>query len=113
MIEVTENPTLQAVATCRFPALWAWNSKNSEHYPDGRLECLNLMILEGDVRHGVLCFMPDPRDAFVIPFFHQIDQLGIYHSICRVCFQSASENTKLITGEEQHQCKKSPRNWAS
>jgi hypothetical protein len=49
--------------------------------------------------------MPDPRDAFVIPFFHQIDQLGLCHSICRVCFQSASENTKLITGEEQHQFK--------
>ena len=69
------------------------------------LECLIPMILECDVRHGVLCFMPDPRDAFVIPFFHQIDQLGICHSICRVCFQSASENTKLITGEEQHQFK--------
>ena len=61
--------------------------------------------LECDVRHGVLCFMPDPRDAFVIPFFHQIDQLGLCHSIWRVCFQSASENTKLVTGEEQHQFK--------
>ena len=60
---------------------------------------------------GVLCFMRDPKELSVSPFFHYSED-GAYHSVCRVCFQTVSEDpreSKLIRGEEAHQCKGSPR----
>jgi hypothetical protein len=41
------------------------------------------------------------------PFFHQIDESGMYRSLCHVCFEVVSEayrESRLVEAEEQHQC---------
>jgi hypothetical protein len=68
----------------------------------------------GDGHHKgrMICAMPDPREIPVSPFFHQIDQVGVYHSICRVCYQTVamdSRVSKLVKGEEEHQCWGTPQ----
>ena len=60
--------------------------------------------------------MPDAREVPVSPFFHQIDRLGVYNSICRVCYQTVAHDprlSRLVEGEEDHQCAGSPRSPAS
>jgi hypothetical protein len=58
--------------------------------------------------------MTDHREmpvSAVSPFFHQIDQHGKYHSICRACYQTVAEDprlSRLVEGEEEHQCEGSP-----
>ena len=59
--------------------------------------------------------MPDPREVPVSRFLHQIDEHGFYHSVCRVCFQTVAESareSKLIKGEEEHQCQGPSRDRA-
>ena len=51
--------------------------------------------------------MPDPRETPVSPFLHQIDEFGIYHSVCSACLQTVFKSTresKLLKGEEVHHC---------
>ena len=91
--------------------------RQSAHRGSISIECPNHECFERDVRHkGVLCHMPDAREVPVSPFFHQIDQLGVYHSICRICFHTVAQDpreSKLFEGEEEHQCEGSPRNPAN
>jgi hypothetical protein len=59
--------------------------------------------------------MPDLREVPVSLFFHQIDRRGVYHSICRVCYRTVAADarvSRLVEGEEEHQCPGSPRNPA-
>jgi hypothetical protein len=91
----------------------------------GRKRCFDLFFhiseafsdFESDVRHGILCFMPDPTDTPVKYFFHRLDLSRMYHSICLTCYQVVAKDareSKLFDGEEQHRCKGLPtpvENW--
>jgi hypothetical protein len=51
--------------------------------------------------------MSDPREMHVSRFLHQIDSIGLYQSVCSVCFQTVAKEpreSKLIAAEERHQC---------
>jgi hypothetical protein len=46
-------------------------------------------------------------------FFHKIDDLGVYQSVCHVCYLIVAEDVReseLKPGEDHHQCKGKPRN---
>ena len=61
---------------------------------------------------GVVCLLPDISELPVgRPFIHKMDQHGMYHSLCSVCYQTvarAPRESRLIRGEEEHQCKGKP-----